>query len=74
MVVFAAGMHIFHDFQGIKKKTDVTYEQWSNCSGALAHGCERACNWDAIKRLHVRTTYSAYSTLVKIHKLVSGFD
>ena len=27
-----------------------------------------------MKRWHVRTTYSAYSTLVKIYKLVSGFD
>ena len=47
-------------------------EQWS--SGALAHRCGRACNWDTMKRLHVRTTYSSYSTLVKIYKLVSGFD
>ena len=47
-------------------------EQWS--SGALAHRCGLACNWDTMKRLHVRTTYSAYSTLVKIYKLVSGFD
>ena len=73
MVVFAAGMHIFHEF---KKKTgclQISFcEQWS--SGALAHRCGRACNWDTMKRLHVRTTYSAYSTLVKIYKLVSGFD